>query len=263
MANQRKRTRHGAGRQMAAHDSHGNVLGKIFVMLTVVAAIVLGTAIFFRVNRVEVQGNKIYSADQVAEVSGVETGDNMVMINRHAIAGNIYARLPYVQSVSVGRVLPDTVVVRIQESEIAGLVKSDTGSSWYVNTNGRILGSSVEGFNGQIVELVGFTITAPNVGEDAKPSDGMEDAMRVCLETLRALEGTGLIGMVTSINTEKSFDIRVLCSDQYEVQLGSDDRLDYKVWCLQAVLEELDDYQMGIIDLTMDSGQGVRFIPWQ
>jgi len=263
MANQRKRSRRAAARQAAPRDQYGNVFGKILVMLAIVAAIVLGTAIFFRVNRVEVQGNKIYSEEKVAQISGVESGDNMLMINRHAIAGNIYARLPYVQSVSVGRVLPDTIVIRVQESQIAGLVKSDTGSSWYINTQGRILGSSVEGFSGQIVELTGFTITAPNAGEDAKASEGMEECMQASLLTLSSLEGTGLIEMVTSIDTEKSFDIRVLCSDQYEVQLGSTDRMEYKIWCLQAVLEELDDYQMGIIDLTMDAGESVRFIPWE
>lgn len=262
MPNQRNRARRSGGRQTAPREPHG-VIGKLVVMLAVVAAIVLCVAIFFRVNKVEVQGNKIYSAEQVTQISGVENGDNLLMVNKPAIVGNIYARLPYVQTVSVGRVLPDTIVIKIQESEIAGLVRSDTGSSWYVNTQGRVLGSSVEGFSGQVVELSGFTITAPNAGEDAVASSGMEDSMRVALATLAQMEGTGLIEMVTSIDAEKSFDIRVLCGESYEVQLGSDDQLEYKIWCLQGVLEELDEYQMGIIDLTLDSGQGVHFIPWE
>ena len=258
MPNQRNRTRRSAPKEV-----RGGVFGKMIVMLAVVAAIVLGVAIFFRVNKVEVQGNKIYSAEQVIDVSGLETGDNLLMVNKPAVVGNIYAKLPYVQTVSVGRVLPDTVVIRVQESEIAGLVKSDIGSSWYVNTQGRILGSGVEGFDGQIVELTGFTIAAPKTGEDALSSAGMEDSMEAALAVLNKLEGTGLIELVTSINAEKSFDIRVLCGEQYEVQMGGYDDLDYKVWCLQEVIEQLDSYQMGIIDLSKASQQSVRFIPWE
>lgn len=263
MSNPRNRNRRGAGRQVVPKEPHSSIFGKLLVMLAVVAAIVLGVAIFFRVNQVQVQGNRIYSEQQVTQIAGVEIGDNLLMVNKPAVVGNIYANLPYVQTVSVGRVLPDTVVIRIQESEIAGLVKSDTGSSWYINTHGRVLGSSVEGFDGQVVELTGFTVTAPAAGKDAVASLGMEDSLAASLHTLSQMEGTGLIGMVTSIDTEKSFDIRVLCSDRYEVQLGSDDQMEYKIWCLQAVVEELDEYQRGMIDLTMDAGQSVRFIPWE
>lgn len=258
MPKQRNRTR-----RSAPKENRGGILGKLIVMLAVVAAVVFGVAIFFRVNQIEVQGNKIYSAQQVAEISGVETGDNLLMVNKPAVVGNIYAKLPYVQTVSVGRVLPDTVVIRVQESEIAGLVTSDVGSSWYVNTQGRILGSGVEGFDGQIVELTGFTITAPKTGENAVASADMEDSMEGALAVLSKLEGSGLIGLVTSIDAEKSFDLRVLCGEQYEVQMGGNDALDYKVWCLQEVIEQLDDYQMGMIDLTKAAEHSVRFIPWE
>ena len=263
MPNQRKRARRSGAGRTSAREGRSGVFGKMLVTLSVVAAIVLCVAIFFRVQRVEVKGNRIYSADQVLDVSGVESGDNLLTVNKPAVAGNIYARLPYVQTVSVYRKLPDTIVIQIQESEIAGLVKSDTGSSWYINTSGRVLGSSVEVFDGQVVELNGFTITAPNVGEDAMATQGQEDNLRVALSALSGLEGTGLIQMVTSIEAEKSFDVVVVCGDRYEVQVGGEDQMEYKLWCLQSVMEELDEYETGIIDVTLSSGQKVRFIPWE
>ena len=263
MANQRKRSRRNTARQNAAVSNHGGFVGKIIVMLAVVAAIVLGVAIFFRVNQIQVQGNKIYSGQQVSEISGVEIGDNLLTMNRAAIAGNIRANLPYVQQVSVGRVLPDTIVIKVRESEIAGLVKSDTGSSWYVNAYGRVLGSSLENFEGQVVELTGFTVVAPSAGNDAVASVGMEENMHAALGVLAQLEGTGLIEMTTAISAEKSFDLRIFCGDRFEVQMGGSDNMEYKIWCLEEVVERLDDYQTGIIDLTMASEQSVRFIPWE
>lgn len=230
-------------------------------MLAVVAAIVLGVAIFFRVNTVEVQGNKIYSQEQVAEASGVEAGDNLLMINRAAVAGSIKARMPYVRDVSVSPVMPDTVVIRVAESELAALVRSEVGDQWYLNTEGRVLGSSLEGFRGQIVELSGFTIVAPKAGEPAVATEGRSDNMNAALMVLRAMEGSGIIGEMTALDAEKVYDMLLYCGKRLEIQLGSPEQLEYKIQYLQLVLEELEDYQTGIVDLTFDVKQVARFIP--
>lgn len=263
MANQRRTSRRARrNRQTRGNDNQTGFFGKLLIMLALVAAVVLGVAIFFRVNEVQVQGNVLYSAEQIAAASGVEEGDNLLMVNRAAVVGGVQAQLPYVQTVSVGRILPDTVVIRVHESEIAGLVEADVGSKWYVNTEGRVLGSSVDGFQGQIVELTGFTVAAPVAGEQAVASEGMEENMTAGLQVLAELEGSGLIERVTGINTEKSFDIHLYCGEQYDILLGGSDRLDYKVWYLQGVLEQLQPYQAGIIDLTFDQEGAARFSPW-
>ena len=263
MPNQRRSARRASGRRSPRrHENQTGIAGRLLIMLAVVAAIVLGVALFFRVRSVEVQGNWIYSDEQVREVSGVEAGDNLLMVNRADVNGNITARMPYVRNVSVGLILPDTVVIKIEESEVAGVVSADVGSTWYVNTEGRILGSTTDGFDGQVITLSGFTITAPEVGQSAKASEGMEESMSAALSVLRAMEGSGLMDQVTSIDTEKSYDIRMLCGEQYEVLFGGTDELDYKVWYLQEVLNMLEPYQAGTIDLTLDQERRASFIPW-
>ena len=248
-------------RQRQSEYRRTGVFAKLLVMLAVVAAIVLGVAIFFRVHTVEVQGNKIYSQEQVVQASGLETGDNLLMVNRAAVAGSIKARMPYVRDVSVSPVMPDTVVIRVAESELAALVKSDIGEKWYLNTEGRVLGSSVEGFRGQIVELTGFTIVAPKSGEPAVATEGQNENMLAALMVLRQMEGTGIIGQMTGLDASKVYDLLLYCGKRLEIRLGSPDQLDYKTQYLQLVLEELEPYQTGIVDLTFDVKQVARFIP--
>lgn len=255
------RRRHERHRQRQREYRRTGVFAKLLVMLAIVAAIVLGVAIFFRVHTVEVQGNKIYSQEQVAEASGLEPGDNLLMINRAAVAGNIKARMPYVRDVSVSPVMPDTVVIQVTESEIAVLVRSDVGAQWYLNTQGRVLGSTVEGFRGQIVEVTGFTITAPKAGEPAVAAEGKTENMEAALQVIRQMEGTGLIGDVTALNAEKVYDLLVYCGKRLEIQLGGSEQMEYKVQYLKLVLEELEPYQAGVIDLTFDVKQVARFIP--
>ncbi len=263
------RTRRSSARRSARRQQRQPVelragtVGKVLIMLAVVAAFVLGVAIFFQVRQVEVQGNRIYSEEQVVSIAGVEPGDNLLTVNRAAVAGRIRAELPYVEKVSVGRILPDTVVVKIEESNVAGLVQSDVGSSWYINSEGRVMGASVDGFEGQVIELTGFTITAPKAGQQAVAAMEMTEQMEAALSVMQAMDSTGLLEMVTTIQAEKSYDLRLLCGDKYEVRLGGTDELDYKVWLLQEVLKQLDPYQTGVIDLTMDERRIARFIPWE
>lgn len=264
MANHRSTTRRRRSRSRGSQRQPNNgILRKLLVMLAVVACVLLGVTIFFRVQTVDVQGNAIYSAKQVTEASGLQKGDNLLLINRASVAGKVKAQLPFVRDVSVGLLLPDTVVVKVEESQLVCQVSAGPGSQWFVNGEGRILGSSLEGFNGQIVELRGATVDNPKVGDAAQPAEGYESALNAALSIVRYMEGTGLIEKVTVVNVEKPYDIELLCGDQYQILLGGSDELEYKIQYLQVVLEGLDPYQAGTIDLTFDQDRVAVFSQWQ
>lgn len=114
-------------------------ISRLIIMLAVVVAIVFGVAVFFKVSAVEVQGNTLYSAKQIIEASGIQTGDNLLTVNKAEIAGNIMAQLPYVEKVSVGRSMPDTIVLSVQESTVTFAVTTDTNTVWLINSQGKAL----------------------------------------------------------------------------------------------------------------------------
>ena len=60
---------------------------------------------------------------------------------------------------------------------------------------------------------------------------------------------------------EKEYDMVVQYDDRYEIDLGSSDRLAYKVQYLQAILEQLSDFQAGTIDLTLSEANRAKFHP--
>ena len=66
-----------------ARQVRSSALGKLLIMLAVVAAIVFGVAIFFKVNTIEIQGNTVYSADQIIEAA------HQLCPYSHATRGNI------------------------------------------------------------------------------------------------------------------------------------------------------------------------------
>lgn len=126
-------------RRAASRRTSSGVGGKLLIMAAVVAAVVFGVAIFFKVNTVEVQGNSIYSADEIMSASGIQKGDNLFTLNKEAAAGSIRAGLPYVETVSVIRFLPDRVVIEVRESEAAFAVETSVNTTWLINSVGKAL----------------------------------------------------------------------------------------------------------------------------
>ena len=74
------------------------------------------------------------------------------------------------------------------------------------------------------------------------------------------MEGTGLMDQITSLDAKKSFDLILYCGDRLEILLGGTEELEYKIQYLQVILEDLEDYRVGTIDLTFDVERVARFI---
>ncbi len=87
----------------------------------------------------EVQGNAIYSAEEIRSASGIQKGDNLFTLNKEAAAGSIKASLPYVETVSIIRFLPDKIVIEVKESDATVAVTTDTITPWLINSVGKAL----------------------------------------------------------------------------------------------------------------------------
>ena len=63
----------------------GRLLRPLSVLLAA-AAIVAALTLFFKVDKVEVSGNIRYDAGEIIAASGVEQGDNLILLNRYGIS---------------------------------------------------------------------------------------------------------------------------------------------------------------------------------
>ena len=257
-----KRTtkRHETAQKPVRRMPAGNgMAGKLIIMAALVAAVVFGVAIFFKVGRVEVQGNTIYSDETIIEASGLVLGDNLLTVSRAAVGGSVKAALPYVDQVSVGRVLPDTVVISVKESELVFAAKTDTNTYWLISPSGKALERIDESLLEQYPQIVGLTLNNPTAGQNVTAVN--QSALDAVLTLFSELDGTGILEHTAGLNVEKEYDIILQYDDRYEIDLGSADRLSYKVQYLQAILEQLSDFQAGTIDLTLTEANRAKFHP--
>ena len=118
-------------------------LYKLLSILLILAAILAGCVVFFRVDTVLVEGNSRYTDEQVVAASQVERGDNLFTLNKSAMISRILTRLPYVDDMSIHRKLPDTLVIYITESAPLGWVESG-GSCWLLDHRCKVLETGEE-----------------------------------------------------------------------------------------------------------------------
>lgn len=246
-------------RQTAEVTYTPNTWFRIFSLLLVVAVFVAGVAIFFRVETVAVTGNQLYTAEEIQEASGVETGDNLLILSKGDIAGSIMAVLPYVEEVRIGKELPNLVTIDIVESNASYMVKGSDGAWWLINSEGKLL-EQAGATAGAYPTIGGLEALDPVAGNDIETED--PDVRAAALAVIEQLETTDYLAKIVEINVEKSYEIIIYYQDIYQIELGGYDDMAYKIQYLTAVLEQLRETETGIIDLTFGEEKVARFRPW-
>lgn len=267
---------------------------KLLTMLGVAAAVILGFVIFFKIQNIgvvyEINGeeleaealdgylqgaeNRYYSAEEIIEASGIELGDNLLTLNKAAVAARVKTELPYVSQVQVKRSFPNTVTLLITEFEITYAICDETGHWWLINCEGRVLEAADEQTAKEHLTVQGMTIKTPELGAMIAPA-GAADADQTelaakktaLLQVLQALEDSSEIAKkVTTVDMSASYDIILWYGTQYEIHLGTTEELAYKFAYLQGVLDEFrtqnQTYLSGVIDITFSEGRNARFQPF-
>ena len=231
MRTKQSRTNQEARAAGKARRVRSGALGKLLIMLAIVAAVVFGVAIFFKVSTIEVQGNTVYSSEGIVEASQIQPGDNLLTVNKALAVGNIKAALPYV----------------------------DTNTCWLIGPSGKALERIEPAAFNEYPHINGLLLSGPTMGQSvASPTP---TALAAALDVLSELDGTGLLEHIRALDMEKEYDITLWYDDRYEIKLGGTDELAYKIRYLCSILDQLSEYQAGTIDLTQAAQKKATFQP--
>lgn len=242
MARQRRhnRTRRTRGRFRALHQ--------LLAVILAAVALFAGCIVFFRVQTVEAAGNRRYTAEEIISVSGVEIGDYLALLDKNYIVRKIRAELPYVESVSIKRDLPDSVLITVEESTAAAAVEAN-GSWWLINSSGKLLEEVSS--PGSHAVLTGLTPISPKVGSVAQLAAESAIRWEYAMQFLRVLEDMELSGELVSLDCSSAGEFTARYGDRFTLLIPSTgDFSEYLTLLIRAVEEELDEAETGIFDFT-------------
>lgn len=238
---------------------------QLATVVAVVLALLFGMSIFFKVKTVTVTGNAKYTAWDIREASGIQDGENLLTISEPRISNNIKSALPYVDQIRVGIKLPDTVKIEIVELDVVYAVEADDGSWWFMRSDGSIVEKTNSADAQQHTKILGVKIAQPSAGELAvalQPQQTTEEGetipvtvlsseqLQVAVSIAQFLEDSGIIGDVASIDVTNLGNLELWFGERYQVVLGDTMELGYKIRSMKSAIDQMGDYQSGIIDVS-------------
>lgn len=236
--NRKRRTRRGRFR----------VLWQLLAILLAVIALFAGCIVFFRVRTVTVAGCGRYTAEEIVAISEVDIGDYLALLDKNYIVRKLRAELPYLESVSIRRTLPDSVLITVEESTVAAAVQAE-GSWWLVNNSGKLLEEVSS--PGSHAVLLGLTPISPSPGTLAELTE--ENAIRwdYAMQFLRVLEKMGLSEELVSLDCSAAGEFTAQYGDRFSLLFPSTgDFEEYLTLFTRAVAEDLDESETGLFDFT-------------
>lgn len=243
----------------------------LLIMGGIVLAVVLSMLIFFRIGSAEqhilISGNQYYSKEEIIAASGVEVGDNLLIISRGSVAGNLIEKLPYISSVQVSRRLPDTLIIHVTEHAVSYALKDENGNTHLITADGKAVGAADSLTARKHIAVEGLTIQTPTTGQIVTPAADKDSAIAAkgqfdaMTQLLSQLEKAELVKEITLVSVPSAYELEITYNGQFRVRLGNTENLDYKLEYLKQIVKELADYRSGTIDLSFSEGSEARFTP--
>ena len=236
-------------------------LYKLLSAVVILAAIVAGCMVFFRVSEIEVVGNSKYSAQDLIAAAEVERGDNLFALDKYQMYKRLVTRLPYVDEVSIYRKLPDTLVISVTECVPVAAVQGD-GAWWILDAKTKILERTDFAGASAYPEVTGISPTAPTVGMKLAVAEEEQFKLDGLDGLLRALAARGAAGQAESFDLTAFNSIQMKFAGRYTVKMPMSTDFDYEVRKVVATVERLGETGSGVIDLTLDADE-IHVIPYK
>ena len=233
-------------------------LYKLLSVLVICGCLVAALTLFFRVDTIVVTGQSRYTAQEIQEASGIQQGDNLLLLNKYNASGSIAQQLPYIEEIRIHKEMPETLRIEVRECETPVAVVQD-GFTWLISSSGK--GKIVDQLDasaaGDYAQVTGCTLLAPSIGSEVVLGSEFSLQQESLLGLLSALEEEGMLPNLDSISLEDLSVIRMGYLDRFTVKLpyGADYASKMRILKLAIESDYVQDNMTGTFDMTREDGR--------
>ena len=225
-----------------------NISAPLMFVVSIVA-IIFVMSVFFRVSDIRVTGNTHYTDEEIIRAIDIEEGDNLFFFDRFAAISRVFAKLPYIEEVSVVRKLPDKVTIEVTESTALAYIKLGD-EKWTMDHNCKVLGKAANNETGQLVQVNGISPGTLLIGEQLTTAEGNTEMVEYLAEILYQIQERGLTADISEVEFISPSDAQLSYGGRFTVKLGNSGKTEYKFGMLVTVIGKLGSGDVGFIDLS-------------
>lgn len=208
-----------------------------------------------RVDSISVKGLKQLEESYAVELSGIQIGEHVFMIDEEAVREGI-GREPKLEFESMDYAFPDKIVLNVRENLPAACFKTDDQYA-VIDKNGKVLSIIKDDSVYAIVD--GLTATAFVPGREIATSDDAK--MSVLKNLLSVFDNYGITNEISEINLETSYSITYRLRSGMVVKLGQKEDMDRKVYFAVRINERLIEKNAGLGTIDVSYGDRGIFTP--
>lgn len=206
-----------------------------YITLSMIAFIIfaiLSVTVLFNCEEIIVEGETVYSDEEIIEASGLKGNENLVRLSLSGIDKRILDKLVSLDSAELKKVFPNKVKITVVAAEpMANFYYA--GKNYVISHVGRVM--QIESSAADCMEVIGYQpgdnvvigdyITAANPEQD------------VTVKTISdTLEKIG-IDNITELNISDTLNITITYEDRVKVTLGSILQLEEKLTIVKELVE--------------------------
>ena len=176
----------------------------IFGILAVVILAVLSNTVLFNLSKYRITGDTVYSEQQIIDATGVNVGDNLILMDAGAVKDRLIAALPYVDKVEVSRNI-FTCALEIKLNPATAVANVKKNDRYYlVSENGRIMDAELKTPDKNCVIVLGFDPEYAKSGDFLSVSD--EGSRNMLTKLLRAVKTYDEIDDENEYEAQQKYD---------------------------------------------------------
>ncbi len=220
--------------------------------IAICAVFIFGLSVFFRVSEIIIEGNSVYSDEEVISASNLEIGDNLFFINTVQSASGIIGKLPYMDKAIVQRQFPQTIKITVSESVAIAKLRSET-EGWSIDHSGKVLARLGTNDGAGLINVIGVTAVDPKEGSIITAASGESAKISFLTELLTGMDEYGMSSQISYIDMSNPASPEFDYLGRFTVKFGDGKDVDYKIRLLLAAINEMKPGDNGILDLSIDN----------
>lgn len=218
------------------------------IFLLLVVGVILSLTVLFPIKNLDFSGSKIYTPQQIEDVSGIDLGDNLFALSKEETLNKLRAKLPFIETVEFKRTLPDTLKVTVSDAKKYACYK--VGDKYYtVSYSGWVLEETAE--QTENVFLVIADGVKCSVGKELQFEN--EETKLQIEEMVDCLSNENL--SIDYIDVTNELNLMAGVESRFDVDFGNNNSLDSKTKLLKAKIDSMDETVSGSINLSMWNSQ--------
>lgn len=223
----------------------------LLVATMILVTVILSLTVFFKIGKIEVKNNVLYTVQQVERMIDFKINDNMFTIGKKKQEESISSKLPYVKSAKITYKLPGTVVITVTETTAKYSYQS--GETFYLLDEDLIvLEGNVAQVPEDVMSIEEIAIKSLDIGKRATfDTEKIDKQMEIIANALKKTD-LDKITAIKPINETTNF---VVYDGRIDVKLGSLTNIDYKLNLAKTAIdkenEKIPDAK-GTLDVTVD-----------